>query len=367
MSTPLKFIEVQGDARNRGVALGKASKHQITHSLSVYKNLFELCDISWQQAQTKAVAYKEVVQSTHPALLEELDAIAQGGGFDPADLFTLNCRTEILPADFLARAQTDQAHLNSNSVLHANECTSFALNHSTQSPVWLSQNWDWIGLQRQALIVVRAKTEHGDQFITVTEAGMLAKIGMNNHGFGVCLNILRSNDDGTQPGLPVHFLLRLLLECKTVDQASTLITASTYASSSNVMIADSSGAMANFELSPRGAHSLDVIDNTLCHTNHFLHPALVDNDAAQASNLCTTARLDTASAQLPNIHNLEHIKSLLSDTSNGLESICRFPDTQFPPIAQVETVAGVVMNLSNRELWVSDAQPSVSEFRQYTL
>ena len=377
---PIKFIEVEGDAHERGVQIGKATRQQIAHSLSVYRQMFALCDISWQQAIEKSSQYHDLVQSSFPTLMDELKGIAIGSGADIEDLFALNCRTEILPPDFLARAladvdlaiadQANPEHANPDqpctaSNEHINECTSFAFNRSTNKPVWLSQNWDWVGLQRQALVVVRAKTEYASQFITVTEAGMLAKIGLNQHGFGMCLNILRSVDDGKQIGLPVHIFLRALLDCDSVNQAKALVEENQFASSSNVMIADKSGQMVSFELSPNGSQILNAVDHSLCHTNHFLHAALIENDAAQAGNLSTLHRLDTARKRLPTVQDLDGIKSLLSDTSNGLESICRFADTNLPPIAQIETVVGVVMNLSSMELWVSDAQPSVTEFRHY--
>ncbi len=370
MNNQLPFIDVAGDPYTRGVQIGQASKRQIAHSLSVYRQTFELCDISWQQALSMASNYQTLIESSYPDLYEELNGMAIGSGFDMADLFTLNCRTEILPPDFLARALVSKLvsknETFSSADVDASECTSFAFNRGSSKPVWLAQNWDWIGLQREALIVVRAKNERGEQFITVTEAGMLAKIGLNQNGFGVCLNILRSVDDGDKPGLPVHFLLRVLLDCETVEQAAALVSATQFASSSNVMIADQSGAMANLELSPHGVQVLAADDNTLCHTNHFLHTALVANEAKQAAALSSVARLHTAQSNLPSLHNLNDIQSLLSDTSNGQESICRFANENLPPIAQIETVAGVVMNLSNMELWVSDAQPSASEFRHYT-
>jgi len=34
-------------------------------------------------------------------------------------------------------------------------------------------------------------------------------------------------------------------------------------------------------------------------------------------------------------------------------------------IAQIETVVGVAMNLTEQSLWVSAAQPSVSEFTEH--
>jgi len=93
----------------------------------------------------------------------------------------------------------------------------------------------------------------------------------------------------------------------------------------------------------------------------------VDNDAAQSESMSTALRLETAQSRLESACSFKDIKAILSDTSNGVESICRFANSQLPAIAQIETVAGGIMNLSTLELWASDAQPSVSEFRKYSI
>ena len=53
----------------------------------------------------------------------------------------------------------------------------------------LAQNWDWHpDLSASTVIWI---VEHDDSwFATLTEAGILAKIGLNDAGLGVCLNIL---------------------------------------------------------------------------------------------------------------------------------------------------------------------------------
>jgi len=225
LNTKLKYVSVEGDSYSRGVQVGQATKKQIAHSISVYQQTFEVCDIPWHKAREMASRYHKLVESSYPELISELKGIAQGSGYDIDDLFTLNCRTEILPPDFLVRALAipDEPSIEKN---YANECTSFAFRNAANQPVWLSQNWDWVALQRESLIVVQAKTENGGQYITVTEAGMLAKIGLNHHGLGMCLNILRSLDDGIKIGLPVHFLLRAILDCKTVEHAKSLVSIS---------------------------------------------------------------------------------------------------------------------------------------------
>ena len=380
---PLPHVRISGTSRECGVSLGNTIRNRIEHSLRTYQRTFELCDMSWAAATDKASGCREIVEQYCPHLLAELEGLADGSGIDEESLFTLNCRTEILPSNFLARAMakdtTDNHSVNSTNKqqsrnsnnLQANECTSFAFT-TEQSSVWLAQNWDWVGMQRNALAVVESRQPDRPAHITVTEAGMLAKIGINDKGLGITLNILRSHDDGHQPGMPVHFLLQALLDCSSVQEACDFASSLPFASSSNVMIAQSAGSdrdaeIASIELSPEGCRILRSTDGTLCHTNHFLHPELTAKDAGLEGNGSTIRRLERAQTGIAELSGMNDIKNLLSDTSDGAESICRFPDSLLPEIAQIETVVGVAMDLADKTLWVTGAQPSISEFIEHRL
>ena len=138
------------------------------------------------------------------------------------------------------------------------------------------------------------------------------------------------------------------------------------------MVADASGNIASIEICPDGAkilqaESVSEDHNWLCHTNHFLHNDLKGTDAGLTGNFSTTARLDTAKAKVSGMKNLTDIQALLADTSANEESICRFPDTSLPSGAQIETVFAAAMNLRERELWVTGAQPSISNFHCHSL
>ena len=74
----------------------------------------------------------------------------------------------------------------------------------------LAQNWDWHPDAAASTVVWIVEHEHG-WFATLTEAGMLAKIGLNDAGLGVCLNLLNTTADGGLDGTPVHLLLRRTL------------------------------------------------------------------------------------------------------------------------------------------------------------
>ena len=371
-------IELAGGARARGRRYGEAAGQQIAVSVSCYGEMFAVCGMNWQQVAERARPFEAVIERAFPSALEEISGIAEGSGVPFSTLLALNARTELLPPDYRARvaALAGAAPLAGGAI---NECTSFAV-APTASPrqgtgagdgVWLAQNWDWLGGQRAALVLLAVTPSQGPRYLTVTEAGMLAKIGCNRHGLGVTLNILRSFDDGQQPGMPVHILLRALLSCESVAQALEFARAQPhYTSSSNVLMADAGGAIASLECSPRGLRELRPVAGKLWHTNHFIDPEQAGYDANLAGNTSTIARYGAADELLGSDlapMSLAAATRVLSDERAGFDSICRFPDPAVPRAARIETVASVVMNLTKRELWLSSAQPSLGGFAHHSL
>jgi isopenicillin-N N-acyltransferase-like protein len=206
-------------------------------------------------------------------------------------------------------------------------------------------------------------------YVTLTEAGMLAKIGFNARGFGVCLNILRSVFDGGRAGVPVHVLLRALLKRSSVNDAVAFCSTLSFGGSSNILCADRGGEVASLEFSPRGLRVVRGEAGTLCHTNHFLHPDALDWQAAHLPNLSTLPRLGRAlelAAARPK-HGIEDLQRLLRDESAGPLSICRKPDLSLPPEAQLETVASVIMDLGRGVMHVAPDVPSRAEYRPVAL
>lgn len=367
---PPLHISVKGNHYECGRACGEKSAERINRSLESYREMFATCDIPWQRAVDIALPCMDIAFKKFPKLSEEIKGIADGSGTDTDSLAALNCRTEILPPDYLARA-TGKTAAELPDGGHISECTSFAFHRETDS-TWLAQNWDWIGQQRESLVLLESRRNDGAAYLCVTEAGMLAKIGLNEHGLGITLNILRSARDGISPGMPVHLFLRGLLDCESVEEAVSLAQSVTFASSSNIMVADQLGQMASIEASPVGARILSPENQQLYHTNHFLHDELAGIDAGLLGNISTQARLEKATELLDDKvvsdqESLARIRQVLSDTSDGLQSICRFPDTTMPVCAQVETVVAVAMDLPERRLWLSAAQPSVTPLKAFQL
>ena len=360
-------IEISGPPFARGRTHGRLAKARVERSLANYASLFGHCGIDWSEAQRLGAGYRDVIGDLDPALLEEMEGIAAGAGRKPNEILALNARTEILPPTFPGKPSAEWLASRLGSPVDFGECTAIAVSpeRSATGAAQLAQNWDWLGAQREALVLLRIRGTDGSTCVTLTEAGMLAKIGCNDRGLGVCLNILRSEDDGAQPGVPVHVLLRALLGCASVAEAIEMAMKLRFGASSNILCADAAGEAAALELSPAGAHVVREHDGTLCHTNHFLAPEALRAEVALPPSLSSQPRLACARRHAAARAKLGigELQALLRDETDGLLSVCRRPDPSLPEEARVESVASVIMELARGVMHVAPDVPSRTEYQ----
>ena len=101
------------------------------------------------------------------------------------------------------------------------------------------QTWDWYDAMGDGWLHWAIPHADGRWVETVTEFGMLAKIGVNGHGVGVMLNMLHHENDEKAAaeeriGYPVHLLSRAILDdAATFDEAREIASAPTSASTSH--------------------------------------------------------------------------------------------------------------------------------------
>ncbi len=371
------------DALARGRHQGRAVQPQAMHSRNTYARLFAHCGIDWATACQRALAYRPTIEALDPQLLQEMQGLAEGSGLALAEILALHCRTEILPPSFLGDEplQAQQALMANRAAglpdwldaldprLAEGECTAMAVapEAALQGHTWLAQNWDWLGRQRQALVLAQGTSSAGCCFITLTEGGMLAKIGMNQHGFALGLNILRSHDDGHGPGVPVHVLLRHLLGLESVaaarEELGRIGRTLGFGAASNIPCADAHGEVACFEMAPADWAEQPPRERVVGHTKHFVCEPLLPAQAPMGVTLSSQPRLDTAARHGQGAPlDLDKLQTFLRDESDGHLSICRSPDPTLPPEGRVESVAGIVMNTVTREMWIAPDVPSRCAF-----
>lgn len=376
-------------ARERGQIYGQQAKARIQHSVVTYARLFAGCGIDWAGACERAMRFEPIIEQLDADLMAELRGMAEGSGQSLGSLMALNCRTEILPPTFFTDTpQLAHAALAANraaglpdwladapwdAALKDGECTAMGVTAkaSQTGQAWLAQNWDWMGRQREALVVLHTQGPSGQSITTLTEAGMLAKIGINQSGFALGLNILRSNRDGSRLGVPVHVLLRHLLDCNSVAEARERLHALTpvgFGAASNVPCADALGHAACFEVSPAGWAELVPVQGVVVHTNHFVCESLLAEQAPMGPGLSSHNRLGTAQQHaLQTPVGRADLERFLRDESDGFLSICRSPDPSVPPESRVESVAGIIIQTQPVTMWIACDVPSRVAFEAVPL
>ena len=255
---------VAGRPGDRGREFGAAHSELVEACFDGYLRLFGAGDAA---AEVDVLAWGEealaALAAWAPPLAEEIEGVAAGAGLDPAAVAALNARTEIL-AKVARRLR--------------GECSTLvALDAEGGDPVG-AQTWDWHQELAGAWLVWELRDEASGLGVqTLTEAGILGKIGVNSAGIAVLLNVLHHDADGEGPvRVPVHALLRrILTEATTVFDAVRLISSAPLSASSAVTVVAAEGGESTAltaELRPgeRPAYLLPDADGVLVHTNHFL-------------------------------------------------------------------------------------------------
>ncbi|MEJ2531011.1 MAG: C45 family autoproteolytic acyltransferase/hydrolase [Halioglobus sp.] len=341
MNDNLPLIHVKGSPAVRGRAYGSQAARRIQNTFAFYdRHLFAASPLTSAQIRDRAARVADVIDAFDPHYTAEIHSIARGAALEPWQIYALNARTEILNARAL-------------------ECTALYFQESAV----LGQTWDWVRELEQLMVLLQVDYPDGRTLLTLTEPGMLAKVGLNNAGLGVCLNILLAPHP--LDGVPVHVLLRAILECPDIPAARDVIGRAGSGRSSHFMIGDDSGRCLGLEFAGAARRELHPQDGVLLHTNHCLAPDL--NSDVMPTSL---QRYDRAEEWLRKTGGRDHdaLLMILSDQSEGNNSIlCPYhPDATLGD-QQVGTCATIVMDLPARTLALRRGPHPDAPFYRYTL
>ena len=137
----------------------------------------------------------------------------------------------------------------------------------------MGQNWDWHLHAFETCVVLEAVQDDGrPDYVTVVEAGLLAKAGLNSAGIGLATNTLVCSDDRGEPGVPYHVVLRGILNARSLEEAVAAVVRARRAASANYLIGGAAGYGVDLETGPGGIESVYTIkptDDLLAHANNF--------------------------------------------------------------------------------------------------
>jgi isopenicillin-N N-acyltransferase-like protein len=356
-------VTVAGPARERGRQYGEQARDRIGRSIEAYGAVFrELAGLDRDASREYARAYVPAIEAFLPAALEEMAGIAEGAGVPVDDVLALNVRTEVM---YAAEARRALGRVPS-------ECSAFAaIAPATAGTSALAgQNWDWLPHAFDTVVVLESRPDDGPPFVTVVEAGLLAKAGVNGHGLAVMTNALCSEYDRGEPGVPYHVLLRALFACPDLATALAVLQAPSRSSSANYLLAHRDGQAVNVEAAPGGFRELSLLfpddSGLLLHANHFLCGELPGAQLSRVVMPSSPFRLDRltrlASADRGRL-TAASFQRMLADHAGHPRSICGHPDEALAFYDQGATVASLVADLGDGVLYVADGPPCETPFR----
>jgi len=331
-------IKIQGAAEDRGRQHGTLLKERIHRTVEFYQKQFQLPE---EQILRIAGQFRKSTKAFREDLYLEIEALARAAEVDPLWIYALNGRTELLN-------------------LNPMECTTLAFRkHSL-----IGQNWDWDSEMEELAVILEIEKEDGHRILTMTEPGMIGKIGMNHCGVGVCLNFMTI--ENYQPyGVPLHVLLRTILDSKSLNEAQFLIEPNLRGKVGNILISNGNGEIVDFELAGDEFFSIPV-DDLFVHTNHFL--TKIDYDLMLFPN--SMGRYNRAKELVSRLDNpsANSIKNILKDRGNGEHPICRkrFSHPWLTDDKSI-TVTTAVMDLKKLQFHITRGNPFDNPFTVFSL
>ncbi len=346
-----KVVTLSGSPYEIGFKHGKETAEQIEVSIKTYKEMFwNYAKKDWETALKEAKEFIPLIEGYDPDLMEEIRGVAEGSNRPVLEIVALNARSEI--------ALTEKM---------LDGCTSFAVTpDATGERTYLGQNWDWKSSQRDSFVVLKIIQEKKPNIMMVTEAGIIGKIGFNDAGIGVCLNALVADEN--QLGLPLHIVLRGILNGEILSDAVAVLAGTNIASAANFMVGHKDGEAIDMEAVPSDFDVLTPKEGLLLHTNHFISSRLTGvKDLGKRVFVDSPLRLARAEKLFESGRGglgMGTIKLILRDHFNYPKSICRHEDPRDEPGRRSQSVFSIIMDLEGQAMYVTDGPPCQAEYER---
>ena len=363
-SCPL--IEISGSSRERGRQYGEQARDRILRGIEHYSLQLETNQLGWPEITHIVKTFEPTIASFEPAYLEEMRGIAEGANVAYEAVVMLNARTEILKI-------ADRRKKGLPSEIDPDGCTGVvAMPEATRDGrVIHAQNWDWKAECAETAVVVRVLRDDGPDLLTFTEAGGLARSGMNSAGISITANYLESDRDYLRLGVPLALLRRKALEQQQLALAMRIIYCTPKSAANNVMVSHVGGIAIDFECAPDETFQIHPQRGVIVHANHFQSAtALSKIKDMGVVNTPDSLYRDLRVRQLvePHIGHLtrDHIKEALFDDFESPWSVCRPPRPNSSSNLSA-TVAMVVMEPALGVMEVAVLPALNRDFQTYTL
>ena len=256
----LKVLVLEGTPYERGLQHGSALKKEIHELVILWKEDIQKtykteADVFLRKFLA-ATNFQKAIKQWTPELWDELKGISEGSGINFDTVFAFQLVDEIW---VLGRDIQDE------------KCTTIGLTKTENHPAMVAQNLDIPTFYHgfQTILHIKEPEQDTETFL-FTFPGFIAANGINNHSVAVVVNAVQQLEN-SRDGLPVAFVIRGILRCRTYAEAVQFIKSIKQGAPQNYMVGGAE-EIGSFECSTTHVSEFIPFENALFtyHTNHPL-------------------------------------------------------------------------------------------------
>jgi len=357
------LVEVSGSPRERGRQYGEQARARVRLGVAHYAEQLATSGLALDDIGALAARFEPAIADFDPNYLEEMRGLAEGAGVDYAEIALLNARTEILKLAQRRQSASDEADGCTGVVALPEATAAGRLIHA--------QNWDWKVECAETVVVLKIVGGEGPAILTFTEAGALARSGLNAAGVAITANYLECDRDYHRLGVPLALIRRKALEQSRLALALRAVYATPKSAANNMIVSHASGFAIDIECAPDEAFLVHPRRGLIVHANHFQSQTALAKlkdmgPANMPDSLYRDVRVREALAPAVGAITRETVKAALFDDFETPWSVCR-PPRQSLNNNLSATVAMIVMEPALGLMEVAMLPALNREFQRFTL
>ena len=260
----MRVLELSGTPRERGRQHGEELREPIGRHYDLYReNIEQDTGLSSQEYLDQFLAntnFLPAAEKYAPDLLDELRGIAEGSGRSFQEVFARMLSDE--DPWYRQMVKFGRGVPEHCSCLGSREGGRSLIAQNMDSPLYYD------GFQT---ILHIHEPDSDLESLIFTVAGKISLAGMNNYGVGICCNSVLFLDFNVR-GLAEDFIVRKVLQQKSLEDALTFMRSVPHASGQNYVLGDPSHVT---DLECSGSKVIEIPmqagSNRFAHTNHPLN------------------------------------------------------------------------------------------------
>ena len=357
--TSIPLLNVSGTPSAIGEAHGERFRDLVQEHVAVHRDWIfentavpmdaESLDATWQP-------WIEANQQAAPELVEEMQGIARGADVSFEHLFQVNSLLDVGNFRWI------------DCVQQLVGCTCFVVPHEAGTgQTLLGQTYDLSAFRRRFNILLRIQPDDGPAQLVYSLAGMVGLAGLNEHGLGININYLSSND--CQPGKLHAVIVRQVLAASNLADAVAAPTAGTRAGGSHYLVADDAGHVVSVETTAEAFALLYPDGKPYGHTNHYLSEWLQPRQVIRSTAIGSSIARYTALRRFLQRDDLDRksLMTMTADHSSYPRSICAHGGPDEPEHLRGSTIAAMVQVLGERTMHICGGCACEGEYQAIAL